>query len=242
MPQRVASLQLPLPRSRAAREYNRQLALWASQMVNVVNSLSADPGLKNSGNPGSAVTTISFSGSGAAINISALMHFVQGGVSLATIMPPQGFSGAFFLIAASEFELTSGGNIVVPGASAALRTGEMVPMVFDGKSWYASVPIASNFLNVRIVTHDESPYTVQPDDYFMLALAGTGADTLILLPAASGSGRPLDVKKIDPNPYNIGVIPAGADTVDDSSGPFNILTRYASFTLVDYSPGKWAIL
>ena len=242
MPQRVPSLQLPIPRSESSREINRQLTLWASQMVSVVNSLSANPGLQDSGNAGSAVTTLSFSGSGAAINTSGLMHFVEGGVSLATIRPPQGFTGMFFLISASPFELVEGGNIVVPGGSAALRTGEIVPMVFDGKNWYASVPISSNLLNVKIITFADSPYTVEPEDEVLVAFAGTAADTIVLLPPATGSGRPLDIKKVDANPYNIGVTPAGADTVDDGSGPFNILARYASYTLVDYSSGKWAIL
>jgi hypothetical protein len=242
MPQRVPSLQLPQPRGAAARETNRQLMLWAAKMVSVVNSLSADPGLKDSGNPGSAVTTLSFSGSDAAINVSALMHFVQGGNSLATINPPQGFSGAFFMIAATPFALVSGGNIVVPGDSVALRTGEMVPMVFDGKTWYASVPISSNFLQVKIITYADSPYAVAPDDFLIVASAGNAADTVILLPEATGSGRPLDIKKVDANPYSITLVPAGADTVDDGGGQFDILTRYASYTLVDYSPAKWAIL
>jgi hypothetical protein len=242
MPQRVPSLQLPLPHSEAARETNRQLTLWAGKVVSVLNSISADPGLQSSGNPGSAVTTLSFTGANASINISGLMHFVQGRVSLQTIRPPQGFTGSFFLIAASAFTLLEGGNIVVPGGAAALQSGEMVPMVFDGKNWYASVPITSNFLKVTIITYADSPYTVAPDDFFIVASAGTGADTIVLLPPATGSGRPLDIKKVDANPYNIGVTPASADTVDDAAGPFNILTRYASYTLVDYSPGKWAIL
>jgi hypothetical protein len=242
MPQRVPSLQLPLARSEAAREANRQLMSWAAKMVSVVNSLSADPGLKNSGNAGSAVTTLSFSGPAAAIDITGLMHFVEGGVSLATIKAPQGFSGMFFMIAASPFALVAGGNIVVPGGSAAVRTGEMVPMVFDGKTWYASVPVASNLLNVRIITFADSPYAVASGDYFVVASAATGADTIVVLPPATGSGRPLDVKKIDANPYSIAVTPVNADTIDDGSGPLNILARYASYTLVDYSPGKWATL
>jgi hypothetical protein len=45
MPLRVPALQLPLARSGAALETNRQLLLWAAQVVSVVNSLSADPGL-----------------------------------------------------------------------------------------------------------------------------------------------------------------------------------------------------
>jgi hypothetical protein len=243
MPQRVPSLQLPLPRSEPAREAHRQLMLWASQMVSVLNSLSADPGLKDSGNPGSAVTTISFSGSDAVINVSAVMHFVQGGTSLATIHPPRGFTGAFFLIAANPFELNSNGNIVVPGGSSSLGTGEMVPMVFDGKTWYASVPISSRFvLHVKIITYADSPYTVTPDDDVIIASAGTGADTVVLLPETTGSARLLDIKKVDANPYSIALVPAGADTVDDGSGPFKILSRYASYTLIDYTPGKWAIL
>ena len=68
---------------------------------------------------------------------------------------------------------------------------------------------------------------ISPEDEVLVAFAGTAADTIVLLPPATGSGRPLDIKKVDANPYNIGVTPAGADTVDDGSGPFNILARYA---------------
>jgi hypothetical protein len=242
MPQRVPSLQLPLPRSEPGRETNRQLMLWAAQIVSVVNSLGANPGLQDSGNPGSAVTTISFSGTGGSINIAGMIHFIKGGISLATIKPPQGFTGMFLMIAASAFALVAGGNIVVPGGSTGLNTGEMVPMVFDGKSWYASVPISSNLHNVKILPHADSPYTVGPQDEVIIASAGISADTIVVLPPATGSGRPLDFKKIDANPYNIGITPAGSDSVDDGAGAFNILPRYASYTLVDYSAGKWAIL
>jgi len=242
MPQRVPSLQLPLARSGPGRETNRQVALWAAQVVSVVNSLGADPGLKNSGNAGSAVTTVSFSGSGATIAVSALMHFVAGGESLATIIAAHGFTGAFYLIALNSFTLEGGGNIVVPGGSLVVKANEMVPMVFDGKNWYASVPISSQTLSVKIITHDDSPYTVAAEDDVIIASAGTGADTTVKLPAASGSGRPLDVKKVDANPYNIGLAPAGSDTIDDAAGPFNILVRYASYTVIDYAPGKWGIL
>ncbi len=242
MPQRVPSLQLPLGRTGPARETNRQVALWAAQVVSVVNSLGADPGLKNSGNAGSAVTTLSFSGSGATIAVSALMHFVAGGESLATIIAAHGFTGAFYLIALNSFTLEGGGNIVVPGGSLVVKANEMVPMVFDGKHWYASVPISSRTLNVKIITYADSPYTVAAEDDVIIASAGTGADTIVNLPGASGSGRPLDVKKVDVNPYNIALAPAGTDTVDDAGGPFNILVRYASYTVIDYAPGKWGIL
>jgi hypothetical protein len=104
------------------------------------------------------------------------------------------------------------------------------------------VPIASNLLNIKIITFADSPYSVTPIDEVILASAGTGADTIVVLPPATGSGRPLDVKKIDANPYSIAVTPANADTIDDGSGPLNILARYTSDTLVDYSAGKWAIL
>jgi hypothetical protein len=170
------------------------------------------------------------------------MHFVQGGVSLATIKPPQGFTGAFYMIAASQFAVVSGGNIVTPGGSAALRAGEMVPMVFDGKTWYASVPVASNLLKIKIITYADSPYAVAPDDDVIVASAGAGAETIVLLPGTTGSGRPIEIKKVDANPYSIALTPAAADTIDDGSGPLGILARYASYTLVDYSPGKWAII
>jgi hypothetical protein len=242
MPQRVPSLQLPLATSEAARESNRQVSLWAAKVTSVVNSLSADPGLHSSGNPGSAVTTIAFTGTGASIDISALMHYVGGGVSLATIRPARGFTGSFFLIAASAFSLVSGGNIVVPNGSIPLLTGEMVPMVFDGKNWYASAPIASNRLHIRIITYADSPYAVADEDDVIIASAGTAADTVALLPETAGSGRLLRIKKIDSNPYSIALTPAGGDTIDDGPGAFKILSRYASFSLFDYFAGKWAII
>jgi hypothetical protein len=242
MPVRVQSLTLPLARTEGGREANRQLTLWAAQVTSVLNSLGANPGLQDSGNPGSAVTTVDFSGAGAAITISALMHFVRGGDSLATITPPRGFTGPFFLVARNSFALTSGGNLMLPAGSVALQADQVVAMVYDGANWYAAIQPSSNLLNVRIVTNDQSPYAVAPDDYVLLALAGTGSDTVIELPAASGSGRPLEVKKLDANPYNIALAPAAADTVDDAAGTFDILVRYASYTLVDYAPGKWAIL
>jgi hypothetical protein len=242
MPLRVPALQLPLARSGAALETNRQLLLWAAQVVSVVNSLSADPGLQDSGNPGSAVTTLSFGGTGATIAISALMHFVAGGQSLATIIAPRGFTGAFFMIALNPFALVSGGNIAAPGGSLTVKTEQMVPMVFDGKTWYPSLPMFSNRLNIKIITHDDSPYAVAPTDDIIIASAGTDADTLVNLPQATGSARVLDFKKIDANPYNIAVTPAGTDTIEDATGPFEMLVRYSSYTLVDYSSGKWAIL
>jgi hypothetical protein len=93
MPLRVPSLQLPLAQSGAALTTNRQLTLWATQVVSVINSLSANPGLKSSGNPGSAITTLSFDGADGTIDISATMHFVAGGESLANVEPPSGFTG-----------------------------------------------------------------------------------------------------------------------------------------------------
>lgn len=216
--------------------------LWASQVVSVINSLSADPGLMASGNPGSAITTLSFSGAGGTIDVSALMHFVLGGESLANVIPPEGFTGPVFIIAANEFSLVSGGNIVPPGDDIELQTNQMVPMVFDGKNWYVCVPISSKLLNVKIITYADSPYTVESGDDVIIASAGTGADTIVKLPTAVGSGRLVDLKKADANPYNIGVTPAGSDTIDDAAGAFNILVQYGSYTLIDYTNGKWAIV
>ncbi len=242
MPQRVPSLQLPLATSEPARETNRQVSLWAAKVTSVVNSLSVDPGLRSSGNPGSAMTTIAFTGSGASIDISGQMHFVAGGVSLAVIRPPRGFTGSFFLVAASSFSLIAGGNIVVPNGSVSLSSGEMVPMLFDGKTWYASVPIAASLLHIRIITYADSPYTVAPGDDVIIASAGSGADTVVLLPETNGSGRLLRIKKIDSNPYAVALTPAGGDTIDDAAGPLRSLSRYASLSVVDYFAGKWAII
>jgi hypothetical protein len=85
---------------------------------------------------------------------------------------------------------------------------------------------------VRIVTTNY-PATVNDD---IIVCNSTTAIT-ITLPAASGSGQPIEVKNV-----NIGLVtvaPTGADTIDGGSSA--ILARWDDLNFCDYVSGAWMI-
>jgi len=136
MPLKIPPLTLPVAADAYMARVLRQLAAWAAQVTNALNALGANPA-GASGNPGSGLTTLSFAADNAAIAISSLAHFVSGSGSLATIAPPAGFTGVFYLIPITQFTINGSGNIALQG-SLVTTIGRLMVMVYDGKSWYAS--------------------------------------------------------------------------------------------------------
>ncbi len=85
-----------------------------------------------------------------------------------------------------------------------------------------------------------SPYAIQSTDTFIAASAGAGADTVVNLPAAVGSGRIVIVKKVDANPHNIAVTPVVVtDVIDGATGPDAITMQWAAVSYIDYLQGAW---
>jgi hypothetical protein len=85
-----------------------------------------------------------------------------------------------------------------------------------------------------------SPYTVGATESYVAAFAGVAADTIVLLPAATGSGRELEISKRDGNAFNIAVTPFGTDTINDTTGAANITIQYDALRLRDIGVGQWA--
>lgn len=134
---KLAPLRLAPLRSAAIEPLLRQLSAWSEQVTAAVNSLGAGAA-QASGNPGSILSTLSFSGTDAAIAISQSAHFVSGSGSLATIIAPRGFSGAFFMIARSQFTLAASGNIAL-AAALTVQADQLVVMFYDGARWYLAL-------------------------------------------------------------------------------------------------------
>lgn len=86
-----------------------------------------------------------------------------------------------------------------------------------------------------------TPDTVFATDYMILCDTGAaGADQVESLPAASGSGRMLVIKKWTAG-FNVIITPSGGDTIDGAAGTLTITTLNQSYTLHDVAVGEWAI-
>lgn len=138
MASKIASLMLPVPADPNWQALFQRLAPWANAVTAALNGLSANSG-GASGNPGSALSTLSVSGAGATIAIAAQAHFVAGSGSLVTIIAPVGFTGALYLIPLSSFTLEGGGNLSL-SAPVATTPNQLIVLYYDGARWYPSAP------------------------------------------------------------------------------------------------------
>lgn len=95
--------------------------------------------------------------------------------------------------------------------------------------------------NIVFVLNSASPYsTITGQAVF--ASAGTSTPTVIVLPAAVGSGLSVIIKKIDSNAQPVTIAPAGTDTIDGVNAIKNITIQNFSLTLLDAAIGQWEIV
>jgi hypothetical protein len=73
-----------------------------------------------------------------------------------------------------------------------------------------------------------------------LANASVAAPFVFNLPAATGSGLVIVIKKMDSNAQNIAVTPNGTDTIDGVNAAVNITIQYDDITVCDIGTGAWA--
>jgi hypothetical protein len=88
----------------------------------------------------------------------------------------------------------------------------------------------------------DSPYAIAAGlNTFLMASASAGADFVAVLPAATGSGNLVVIKKMDANAHNIAITPTGADTIDGVNAAVNITLQYDALRLIDAGVGVWLI-
>jgi hypothetical protein len=93
---------------------------------------------------------------------------------------------------------------------------------------------------VATVAQAASPYTVTTANYLVLGSSSASADLVLNLPASSGSDNVYCAKKMDSNAHNVGVKPAGSDTIDGVNSQDNIAIQYQENCYVDGSSGAWS--
>ncbi len=97
-------------------------------------------------------------------------------------------------------------------------------------------------LSLKAVTKAfaDTPYAAAAGDYTILCNAVGGA-MIVTLPAATGSGRILNIKKIDASAYPVTIDGNGAETIDGAA-TYVILTQYVNITIQDGAAGAWYII
>jgi hypothetical protein len=90
---------------------------------------------------------------------------------------------------------------------------------------------------VTSVNNAASPYSVVATDSYIACDATAGA-VLIKLPATSGSGREITIKKLDSTKNACTPTRAGSDTID-AANTVPITAQYAAVKLVDRVAGSW---
>jgi hypothetical protein len=138
MASKIANLILPAAADESWLALFQRLAPWAGAVTAALNGLGANSA-GASGNPGSALSTLSVSGAGASVAIAAQAHFVTGSGSLVRIEAPVGFSGALYLIPLSSFSLEGGGNLAL-SSPVAVTPNQLIVLYYDGARWYLSAP------------------------------------------------------------------------------------------------------
>lgn len=106
-------------------------------------------------------------------------------------------------------------------------------MAYNGTGWVATTSPVSWAPTVAVAT---ASYVVAITDVSVVMNSATA--TTITLPAATGSGRQVMLKSVGAGAAV--VTPAGADTIDGETT--QTLTQWSAFAVLDYAPGKWAIL
>ncbi len=91
-----------------------------------------------------------------------------------------------------------------------------------------------------LIVNAQSPYSVASGDSYLDCNATGGAVTLNL-PAATGSGRVLTLKKMDSTANACTFARAGSDTIDGATS-LALSIQYVPFNLVDAASGKWDVV
>lgn len=95
-------------------------------------------------------------------------------------------------------------------------------------------------LNATSITAISASATPAAHDRYIRCTSGSGSDQTYTLPAATGSGRIITVKKIDSGTKACIVSRAGGDTIDGAT-TYTLAAQYNSVTVIDGASGLWDV-
>jgi hypothetical protein len=103
---------------------------------------------------------------------------------------------------------------------------------------YPSPTVKQVHWSVKALTSSDSPYTVAAADS-ILKCDATAATVTINLPAATGSGREIDIKKVDSSANACAPTPSGTDTIDGVNAAISMIVQNVNQVLIDAASGAW---
>lgn len=93
--------------------------------------------------------------------------------------------------------------------------------------------------NTYVVIDTTEDYVVTPKDHIVLADA-TGGPITVTLPSAKGTNKGYTIKKTDPSPNVVTVLPVEGQTIDDGSTAA-LGAQYASVSIVPHN-AQWFVI
>lgn len=99
--------------------------------------------------------------------------------------------------------------------------------------------ITTEAIKRQFVTVTGATYTVLASDHIIF-VNNTAAGTTVNLPAATGTGRELVIKRADTSTQSVDVDGSGAETIDGDAVVG--LSAGSSITIIDVASGVWAII
>ena len=128
----------------------------------------------------------------------------------------------------------SGTRVGIALTSGSASTSQSINLAFSQPSG-----ILANYGHITNITNAASPYTVLGTDYFISCNATAGATT-ITLPAATGTGRQLIIKKSDSSGNACTISRSGSDLIDGATTAVDG-SQYQSFSIMDAGSAVWSI-
>jgi hypothetical protein len=155
--------------------------------------------------------------------------------SAATITTPRAINGVNFDGSAPITVTAAAGTLTGTLATSAepAHTGDAT-----NAAGSLAMTVKQLHLTTAAITFASSPYTVLSADSVITCDASSGA-VVINLPAASGSGRYITIKKIDSSSNACTPTRAGSDLIDGATS-YGLTTQYAASNILDTSSGVWS--
>jgi hypothetical protein len=99
----------------------------------------------------------------------------------------------------------------------------------------------SSALNSTSITAISASATPAATDRYIRCTSGSSSDQTYTLPAATGTGRIIEIKKIDSGTKNCIVGRAGADLIDGATS-YTLSAQYQAVTVFDAASAVWDVL
>jgi hypothetical protein len=120
-----------------------------------------------------------------------------------------------------------------------MRVRQLILLLFVVVSGYGQQSFSSRLVhdNLTSVNNAASPYTVLATDSVIVCDATSGA-VVINLPAATGTGREITVKKTDSTSNACTPTRAGSDLIDGAT-TYSLTVQYAASKVIDQASAVW---